>query len=50
MGALKSPKCSKGHRMVEGNLYYSKTGQRACRKCSIARVRAARAKAKTAAS
>lgn len=33
MGALKSAKCSKGHRMRDPNLYYRKDGQRQCKKC-----------------
>lgn len=37
MGALKSSKCSKGHRLIEGNLYVRKDGQRQCRKCQMQR-------------
>ena len=37
MGALKSPKCSKGHRLAGKNLYQRSNGQRECRKCSLAR-------------
>jgi hypothetical protein len=33
MGALKSLKCSKGHKMADPNLYYRKDGQRQCKKC-----------------
>jgi hypothetical protein len=42
MGALKSPKCSKGHRMIPANLYYFADGTRKCRKCAIAYAKAAR--------
>lgn len=37
MGALKSTKCSKGHRMSGKNLYVRADGSRECRKCSLAR-------------
>lgn len=33
MGALKSLRCSKGHRMADPNLYYRADGQRQCKKC-----------------
>ena len=33
MGALKSERCSKGHPMVEGNLYLRSDGQRECLTC-----------------
>lgn len=33
MGALKSERCSKGHPMVEGNLYHRSDGQRECLTC-----------------
>jgi hypothetical protein len=42
VGALKSFKCSKGHRLVEGNLYIRKDGSRECKKCSKARSKAKR--------
>lgn len=42
MGALKSPKCSKGHRMIPDNLYVYPNGKRECKKCAIARVKASR--------
>jgi hypothetical protein len=39
MGALKSPKCSKGHPLKGKNLYVRANGSRECRKCSLARSR-----------
>ena len=39
MGALKSPRCSKGHRLAGKNLYLRKNGQRECKKCSLERSR-----------
>ena len=39
MGALKSERCSKGHPMVEGNLYHRSDGQRECLTCKINRNR-----------
>lgn len=40
MGALKSPRCSKGHKLAGKNLYIRKDGQRECRTCSLLRARA----------
>jgi hypothetical protein len=40
MGALKSYKCSKGHRMVPSNLYIGSNGLRQCKKCAKARAQA----------
>lgn len=37
MGALKSPKCSRGHRLAGRNLYQRADGTRECRKCSLLR-------------
>ncbi len=37
MGALKSPTCSKGHKMEGDNLYLRKDGSRECRQCSLDR-------------
>lgn len=34
MGALKSAKCSKGHKMTARNLYVRANGQRQCKKCT----------------
>jgi hypothetical protein len=39
MGAIKSPKCSKGHKMTADNVYVRAKGQRECKKCSLARSR-----------
>ncbi len=39
MGALKSLKCSRGHRLVGKNLYIRKDGTRECRQCSLIRSR-----------
>lgn len=46
MGALKSPRCSKGHKMVEPNLYFRPDGKRECRKCKSERGKVARREAK----
>lgn len=46
MGALKSPKCSKGHLMKPPNLYMRPDGQRECLMCKQQRGRDARAKVK----
>jgi hypothetical protein len=40
MGALKSPRCSKGHKLSGDNLYLRHDGQRQCKKCALARSRA----------
>lgn len=39
MGALKSPKCSRGHAMKDPNLYYRSDGNRECRRCKTERMR-----------
>jgi len=39
MGALKSDKCSQGHKMVEGNLYHRRDGKRECLTCKRERNR-----------
>jgi len=40
MGALKSPKCSKGHKMADPNLYYRPSdGMRECLKCKLRRAK-----------
>jgi hypothetical protein len=39
MGALKSPKCSRGHRLAGKNLYIRANGTRECRTCSLLRSR-----------
>jgi hypothetical protein len=46
MGAIKSKKCSAGHRMAGDNLYFRKDGSRECRKCAAARQKARRKRLK----
>lgn len=48
MGALKSPKCSKGHLLKGDNLYMRKNGQRECKTCSNKRAKEFKEKAATA--
>jgi len=48
MGALKSPKCSKGHPMKDPNLYYRSDNQRECLKCKLKRAHDRRVKVKAA--
>jgi hypothetical protein len=50
MGAIKSPKCSKGHRMIPGNLYVFANGKRRCKKCALANARAQQARLREKAS
>src|SRR5882724_2103615 len=38
MGALKSQRCARGHKMVSKNLYMRANGQRECRACSAIRI------------
>ena len=46
MGALKSSKCSRGHKLEEPNLYWRKNGQRECKLCKGERNREQEAKRK----
>ena len=47
MGALKSSKCSWGHRLAGDNLYVSKDGKkRECRKCAKRRAKDSKARRK----
>lgn len=39
MGALKSSRCSRGHKLSGKNLYIRTDGTRECRKCSLERSR-----------
>lgn len=48
MGALKSARCSRGHKMAGDNLVQRKNGGRECRKCKMLRAEAARKTAKEA--
>jgi hypothetical protein len=41
MGAIKSPKCSLGHKMKDPNLYYRSDGKRECLTCKVRRNREA---------
>jgi hypothetical protein len=44
MGALKSLRCARGHKLAGKNLYLRRNGQRECRACSAIRINAWRRK------
>jgi hypothetical protein len=48
MGALKSQRCARGHKLTAKNLYARKNGQRECRACSAIRINAWRRKQRVA--
>jgi hypothetical protein len=48
MGAIKSPRCSLGHKMKDPNLYYRSDGKRECLTCKDRRNRESNAARKAA--